>query len=143
MEPHVSTAKFASMTASLLARKGDAAPSLAMLPVRPSAFASDRPPAPPPMPRHVDDTVRPAPATRPENGKDRSLATPHDEGPEKLRRIMVIVTTNEFEKLGIAAVKRDKSRHEIVRAALDAYFHQLAAELPRKCLCMADGPCCS
>ena len=135
----MSTAKFASMDASLLARKGDAAPSLAMLPVRPSAFASDRPP----VPRHVDDMVRPAPAMRPENGKDRSLATPHDEGPEKLRRIMVIVTTDEFEKLGIAAVKKDKSRHEIVRAALDAYFHQLAADLPRKCPCMADGPCCS
>jgi len=56
---------------------------------------------------------------------------------------MVIVTADEFEKLGIAAVKKDKSRHEIVRAALDAYFQQLAAELQRKCACMADGPCCS
>ena len=137
----MSSAKFASMTASLLARKGDAAPSLAMLPVRPSAFANGRPP--PPTSRHADGIARAAPATRPENEKDHPSAPSHNDEPEKLRRIMVIVTADEFEKLGIAAVKKDKSRHEIVRAALDAYFQQLAADLPRKCLCMAEGPCCS
>jgi len=139
----VTSAKFASMTASLLARKGDAAPSLAMLPVRPSAFANGKPPVAPPMPRQLEETARPAPAILPEADLHQPTAAPHDDCPEKLRRIMVIVTADEFEKLGIAAVKKEKSRHEIVRSALDAYFRQLAAELPRKCLCMADGPCCS
>jgi hypothetical protein len=132
MEPQVSSAKFSPMTASLLARKGDAAPSLAMLPVRPSAFAKTKPASPPPPPFISADAVRSA------NGHSGG-----HEGVEKPRRIMVSVTADEFEKLGIAAIKKDRTRHEIVRAALDAYFVQLAAELPRKCNCMTDGPCCS
>lgn len=139
----MSSAKFASMTASLLARKGDAAPSLATLPARPSAFANGKAPTPPPMPGHLDAPARPAPAIGPKADHPHASPAIHGDGPEKLRRIMVIVTADEFEKLGIAAVKKDKSRHEIVRGALDAYFQQLAADLPRKCLCMADGPCCS
>ena len=117
----MSSGKFAAMTASLLARKGDASPS-AIMPV----MAAPRPtvvtraevpdmPDPPPFPR--------------------------DEHPERPRRIMVSITQDELEKLGIAAIKRGVSRHDIVRGALDEYFRKFAAELPRPCACMEGGVC--
>jgi hypothetical protein len=56
---------------------------------------------------------------------------------------MVTLSAEEFERLGIAAIKKDCSRHHIVHAALNNYFNQLAAELPRRCACMANGSCCS
>ncbi len=56
---------------------------------------------------------------------------------------MVTLTADEFEKLGIAAIKMGKTRHEIVRNALDAHIHLLADELPRPCNCMMENGCCS
>ena len=117
----MSSGKFAAITANLLARKGDAAPS-AVLPVmtapRPTLVARTEAlamPEPPPFPR--------------------------DEHPERPRRIMVSITQDELEKLGIAAIKKGVSRHDIVRGALDEYFRKIAAELPRPCACMEGGIC--
>jgi len=117
----MSSGKFAAMTAGLLARKGDAAPSAvlpAMTAPRPTLVArAEKPllPEPPPFPL--------------------------DEPPERPRRIMVSITQDELEKLGIAAIKKGISRHDIVRGALDEYFRKLSAELPRPCACMEGGPC--
>lgn len=166
----MSSAKFASMTASLLARKGHAAPSLATLPTRPSVFGDQDPPFPPPPPRDFPAEIAPAPMPRvapdeapffrPRPPRDFSGAiepAPHsapkrdplpaqtqaelDPG-EKPRRIVVTLSHEEFERLCIAAIKKDISRHDIVHTALEHYFQQLAAELPRRCACMAEGGCC-
>jgi hypothetical protein len=59
---------------------------------------------------------------------------------DKLRRIVVSITQEELERLGIAAIKKDADRHTIVRAALDDYFRKLSAEFPRPCACMAGSP---
>jgi hypothetical protein len=113
----VSSAKFAAITANLLARKGDAAPSL-VAPVRP-----------PPRPALVqrDDQPLSSEARQPNN-------------PDKLRRIMVSMTSEELEKLDIAAIKKSTSRHDIVRGALNDYFRKLSAELPHPCACMEGDP---
>jgi hypothetical protein len=106
--------------------------------VRPSAFGEARPPFPAPAPVFApepEDVSAPLPVAP-------SAGAPEDHA-ERPRRIVVSLTTEEFEKLGIAAVKKDKTRQQIVRGALDAYFHQLAAALPRACNCMAEGRCCS
>ena len=134
----MSSARFAPITSSLLARKGDASPSLATLPIRPSAFGDARPPFPAPPPVFAPECGEPAKPQAP-----APSASVHDNHAERPRRIVVSLTADEFEKLGIAAIKKDRSRHEIVRGALDAYFHQLATELPRACNCMAKGSCCS
>jgi hypothetical protein len=76
----VSSAKFAAITASLLARKGDATPSV-VVPVAPV-------PRPALVPR--DDQPVHSERRQPENG-------------EKLRRIVVSITQDELERLGIAA----------------------------------------
>ena len=120
----MSSAKFAAMTASLLARKGDSAPSV-VLPVmaqpRPALVPRDDRPAPPELPPFVFE--------------------PHNA--DKLRRIMVSITQEELERLGIAAIKKGINRHDVVRGALDDYFRKLSAEFPQPCACMEGGCLCS
>lgn len=111
----MSSAKFAAITASLLARKGDAAPSVVAR-------------APPPRPTLVrrDDQRSSFEPQQPDNA-------------EKLRRVMVAVTPAELERLNIAAIKKGTNRHAIVRSALDDYFRKLSAEFPRPCPCLEGG----
>jgi hypothetical protein len=123
----VTSAKFAAITASLLARKGDAAPSVVvpvMAPPRPALVPRDDRPAPPELPPF------PSEPRQPDNAG-------------KLRRIRVSITQEELARLGIAAIKKGTSRHDIVRGALDDYFRRLSAEFPQPCACMEGGSCCS
>jgi hypothetical protein len=113
----VNSAKFAAITASLLARKGDAAPSV---------IASV---AAPPRPTLVPRDDRPLPS------EPRQL-----DKADKLRRIVVSITQEELERLCIAAIKKGTNRHDIVRGALDDYFRKLSAELPHPCACMEGRP---
>lgn len=113
----MSSVKFAAITASLLARKGDAAPSV-VVPVRAPQRAAS-------VPRN--DQLFASLPRQPNN-------------PEKLRRIMVPVTQEELERLCIAAIKKGAKRQDIVREALTDYFRKLSGELPYPCACMEGGP---
>jgi hypothetical protein len=104
------------MTASLLARKGDAAPSV-VVPVT-------APPRPALVPRH----------DQPFHSKPQQ-----SDNTEKLRRIVVSITQEELERLCIAAIKKGTNRHDIVRGALNDYFRKLSAEFPYPCACMEGG----
>ena len=117
----MSSTKFAAITASLLARKGDAAPSIVA------------PAAPPPSP-----LPRPALVRR----DNRSFASEprQTDNDEKLRRVMVCITPEELERLDIAAIKKGTKRHDIVRSALEDYFRKLSAEFPHPCACMEGNP---
>jgi hypothetical protein len=116
----VSTPRFAPITASLFARKGDAVPSAVAAkasllwtrePPPPLAVGPAEPPPPPPPPA------------------------------ERPHRIMLTLSAAEFEKLGIAAVKKGLTRHQILRSALDAHLERLKREYGG-CGCMAmGGPC--
>lgn len=112
----MSSAKFAAITASLLTRKGDAAPSV-VVPVKP-----------------------PRPALVPRDDRSITSAPRQPDNPEKLRRIMVPITPEELERLCIAAIKKGAKRQDIVREALGDYFRKLSAELPYPCACMEGGP---
>jgi hypothetical protein len=113
----VNSAKFAAITASLLARKGDAAPSV-IAPV-----------AAPPRPTLVarDDQPLSSEPRQPDKA-------------DKLRRIVVSITQEELERLRIAAIKKGANRHDIVRGALNDYFRKLSAEFPYPCACMEGRP---
>jgi hypothetical protein len=53
----------------------------------------------------------------------------------------VLLTAAEYEKLGIAAVKKGLTRHQIVRTALDLHLERLQHEYAG-CACMVTGgPC--
>jgi hypothetical protein len=56
---------------------------------------------------------------------------------------MFSITQEELARLGIAAIKKGTSRHDIVRGALDDYFRKVSAEFPHPCACMEGGSCCS
>jgi len=112
----VSSAKFAAITASLLARKGDAKPSV-VVPVK----------------------TPPRPALVPRDDQPFASAPRQPDDPEKPRRIVVPITQVELERLCIAAIKKGTKRHDIVREALSDYFRKLSAELPYPCACMEGG----
>jgi len=123
----VSSAKFEALSASLLARKGDAAPSFVvpvMAPPRPALVPRDDRPAPPKLPPF------PSEPRQPDNA-------------DKLRRIVFCITHEDLERLCIVAIKKGATRHDIVRGALHDYFRKLSAEFPHPCACMEVGSCCS
>lgn len=116
----MSQPRFTPITSSLLARKGDAVPSAS---------------APKPSLYWTQSEVRPAAAAEQpqlEAGQTPPVAKPH--------RMMVTLSASEFEKLGIAAVKKGVSRHQLLRVALDLYLERLTCEFS-ECGCMiAGGP---
>jgi hypothetical protein len=117
----MSQPRFAPITADLLARKGEASPS-AMMPKLAFAWLKDRPEeAPPPL------------ALAP--------AAPIPPG-EKPHRVMIALSALEYETLGIAAVKKNSTRHLIAREALDFYFGQLAREFHDECRCVSKAAAC-
>jgi hypothetical protein len=125
----VSNPRFAPLTSDLFARKGDATPSAVA--AKPALFWQ-REPAPPP----------PVAAPRSAPPAARSETPPPLPPGEKPHRMMVTLSQAEFERLGIAAVKKGLTRHQILRAALDAHLDRLKREYGG-CGCMAMGaaPC--
>jgi hypothetical protein len=99
--------KFTPMTADLLVRKGEAAPS-----TRTPLLWEDRPAVP--------------------VAKTRPALTPATN--EKPRRIVLNLTARDYESLGIIAVKRGVTRHSLAAEAMALYFEQLADEHPCACI---------
>lgn len=60
----------------------------------------------------------------------------------KPHRMSVLLTASEYEKLGIAAVKKGVTRHQLVRTALDLHLARLQQEYAG-CACMATGAACN
>ena len=153
----MSGGKFASLTSGLLVRKGEAAPSpivsgpIASGSARPFVHASERVEAP--VSLHPREQQR---ASAPEwhdppphiEAPERVFARPtreialHSDHPDKPRRLMVTLTAEEYEMLGIIGVKKDVTRHQLLRIAFDEYLLQLVEEFGEKCLCIANGGSC-
>jgi hypothetical protein len=64
-----------------------------------------------------------------------------EQGGEKRHRMSLGLTQEEHERLGIVAVKRGLTRHQLMREALDCYFDKLAADYKAECACIATGGC--
>jgi hypothetical protein len=123
----VSRVKFEALAASLLARKGDAAPSV----VAPVMMAPRRAL----MPRD-ERPVRPEPPSFPPEARQ-------PDNKDRLRRIVVSITHEDLERLCIMAIKKGATRQDIVRGALHDYFRKLAAEFVQPCACIEVGSCSS
>ena len=112
----MSQPRFTPITSSLLARKGDAGPS-AVVQKRSHYWTQGE--------------AHPSRAAEQRDGDLPVIAKP--------RRLMVTLSAPEFEKLGIAAVKKGVSRHQLMRDALDLYLERLKCEFSA-CGCMTgDG----
>jgi len=119
----VSQIRFTPITSNLLARKGDAAPSAVA--GKPSFIGANGSAVP------LISGGQPG----------RPSETPLSPDGAKSHRMMVTLSASEFEKLGIAAVKKGVTRHQMVRTALDLYLEQLRREFGA-CTCMTvDGTC--
>jgi len=123
--------KFAPVTASLLARKGAAQPSL-----MPAAIEPSRRLEPVLMPQlqeasHLDEhDMR---LNLHDNLHCDGLA--HEPAPAK--KLFVSLSHGEYERLAIAAVKTGLTRHQLVRDALDYYFEQLVRDIGSNCRCVS------
>ena len=143
----MSGGRFASLTAGLLVRKGEARPSTIVTPAFSLARMSDwvperldmtaspaqaEPPAPPPKPRSATPPGGPPPPGDP----------PPTATPAKPRRLMVTLTPAEHETLGLIAVKKAATRHQLLRNALDEYMALLVEEYGGDCQCIYTGVSC-
>jgi len=176
------------MTASLLARKGDAQPSTMPehAPLRGFVRISS-PPSPPAVHRQFEklDSVFSVPPTD-MRAAERGTPIRSDDAPpvvhdlrhepvvaeaiappppdvaepkapvvkpapvaksvepaqiDKPRRMFVNLSPEEYERLGIIAVKKDSSRHQLLRDALDAFLKKMSREYKADCACVASGGC--
>ncbi len=112
--------KFASITSGLLARKGEA---------RPWSYPEDNPPMPqPPPPLLWRPEAAPQPASAPPpSAKDKSCA--------------VRMSAQDFERLGILAVKRGVTRQQLMKDALAQMLASQAKIFACACMGNCDRDC--
>ena len=139
--------KFGRLTADMLVRKGDAEPSdIRRVRKRKNepasletvAAAQAQPAAGQPSAYQTAD-VTAVP------GENNDLLLPYGvfehtiaQGtPKKQHRIMIVLTEEEHETLGILAVKKGFTRHQVLRKALDGYLEWLVDEYGTRCRCLS------
>jgi hypothetical protein len=118
--------KFTPITANLLVRKGEAAPS--SVTVVASRRRANRP-------RAAADNVVQMNGLVPPDGIFNKTAL--EKARQKPHKIMVVLTELEHETLGHIAAKKGLTRHQIVRNALGGYFEWLIDEYGTSCRCIA------
>ena len=141
----MSQPKFAPITSGLLARKGEASPSVgsAKLQVHWREWSEA-------LERRLALAAPAQPERGPEGAGITAFISEHVRTVERqaaeandhdhLRKIIIRLSREEHEKLGIAAVKKGLTRNQLVRAALDAYAEALLQEYGTSCGCIA-GSC--
>jgi hypothetical protein len=111
----MSSAKFASITSSLLARKGEARPwaQEASMPVSPSWGSDMR----------------------------VGVAAPPPPPPSKERSCSVRMSAHDFERLGILAVKSGGTRQQLLKDALAQFLSAKASDYGCACLGACNRGC--
>lgn len=127
----MSAGNFASLTAGLLARKGEAEPS----PVMPSEVfpfaqrvapaAVDAPFAAVPMPQR--------------KRRELPVATAVADGTAKPRRMFVQLSAKEYEALGLVAVKRGTTPQQLLRKVLHDFLVEFIEQCDGSCPCIRSG----
>jgi len=110
----MSSAKFASITSSLLARKGEAQP-------------------------WRQEPIAEMPAFRPEPAP--LVAAPPPSPPAKDKSCAVRMSAHDYERLGILAVKSNSSRQQLLKDALAAFLETRARQLSCACLGACERNC--
>lgn len=122
----MNSAKFASITPDLVVRKGEARPWPQTDPVVRASSRVMPPPADDLDPLETDDIVQDPHAPVPQDG---------------IRRCSFRLTPCEYERLGIIAVKRNTSRQQVLRQALEEYLAAIELEFGGECRCLGGGSC--
>ena len=120
--------KFAAVTSDLLARKGEAAPWTATERA-PLPWRQDAPPVVFTPPAVASNPLPPLVPSAP------PPLTP-EIPPDKIKRCSVRLSGQEYERLGLMAVKKDVTRQHLLQAALSQVLADMARELARDCACL-------
>ena len=123
------SARFAPITAQLLARKGEAGP-VPMGQPETGSSASGR--------SVLLERERESPGVL-------EIARFSDPPPTTRRRhsIALSVSDDEFEQLGLAAIKKRVNRQQLLRLAIDHYLGKLESEYRAECRCISRHTSCS
>jgi hypothetical protein len=106
--------RFASITADLLARKGEASPwPGAGNDMMKTPLAWERPASPPYVEACTQDEKRP-----------------------RQRKVSVRMRQHDYERLGILAVKEGKTRQRLLQEAVDRLFTGMSEEFGPDCRCL-------
>lgn len=126
----MSRSKFASVTAELLSRKGQARP---WLPPEPALHAA--PPQIVPLEPEEDGAAgEPAP----------EVHVVHEMRRERyVKRCSLRLSPCEYQRLGILAVKRNLTRQQVLRYAIEEYLAAIEMEFGDSCGCLAGHECTS
>ena len=65
----------------------------------------------------------------------------HNDGDDHSKRLTLRLTPSEYERLGIIGVKRDMTRQQLLRHAIDYYLAQAKREFQSACGCLAGEGC--
>ena len=125
----MSGANFASLTAGLLVRKGEAKPS-PMMASETFPFAQRVAPAPaPPIPS--------APVPTPETERRELPASSQKAGRPALPRRMVLqLSAKDYETLGLLAIKKGTTRQHLLRRALQEIVAEFVDQCNGSCHCI-------
>jgi hypothetical protein len=115
----MSGSKFAAITSHLLARKGEAKPWHE--PLRETLARQ----------RQAPDTEPPNPALEKPPPRAKT-GTP-------VKRCSVRMTPQDYERLGIIAVKKSSNRQLLLQQAVLEFLARTAQEYPADCACLAAG----
>lgn len=116
----MSSAKFASITSSLLARKGEARPWSQSL----------EPALEPDMPQKIPTAWR-----------TEAVLPPPPPPPAKDRSCSLRMSAHDYERLGILAVKGGVKRQDLLKAALAQFLDSKAREYGCACLGACNSNC--
>jgi hypothetical protein len=138
----MSEPRFAPITTALLARKGHALPS---------TVVTRQMPWEPEVRLHGQEN---GPALRVMSASPEDASSDSHEavkirahrGSERPHKVRVSLSDAEFERFGLAAVKRGVTRHQVLRDALNNYVDRLMQEYGNSCACIggaanANGCC--
>ncbi len=114
----VNSAKFASITPDLVVRKGEARP----------------------WPQH-DSPIHPLARDDEDPLEADEIAPEPHASVDGIRRCTLKLSPCEYERLGIIAVKRNTSRQQILRLAVEEYLAAIEHEYGKSCGCLGGQNC--
>jgi hypothetical protein len=127
----MSEPRFAPITTALLARKGHALPSTVhrQMPWEPEVrLHGDEN-----EPTYLLMSAVPEEASA---GLHEAVKTRAHRDSERPHKVRVSLSDVEYERFGLAAVKRGVTRHQVLRDALNAYVERLMHEYGSSCACI-------
>ena len=127
----MSGGNFASLTAGLLVRKGEAKPS-PIMPAETFPFAQRVAP----IPAQAPIPAGPAPQSGP---RQLPAPSPMADAPAIPRRMFVQLSAKEFETLGLVAVKKGTTPQHLLRKALYQLFADFVEQCNGSCQCIQSG----